>query len=167
MIASRLLVEEKLYDTDVEMDISSYFGGIQPINPPPKGDTEAEWLEWVTELEGIIEQFSSKLQGRYRKNQRLKAWEWVKKREGNYKSGKCKQQLRRDLGEPQRGGLLSSVENAQESYVSAEGVESVRPACMVEEPELVKAALADNFSKWFGKGRKKQMVYRQTNMEEM
>ena len=132
MIASRLLVEEKAYDPKVEMDISSCFGGIQPLNSPPIGDTEGEWSEWVIELERIIEQLSSKLQGRYRKNQRLKAWEWAQKREDNYKSGKCKQQLRRDLGEPQRGGLLFSVETAPEAYVSAEGVELVRPACLVE-----------------------------------
>ena len=59
----------------------------------------------------------------------------------NYKSGQCKQQLRRDLGESQRGGLLFSVETAPEVYVSAEGVEILRPACLVEEPELVKGAL--------------------------
>ena len=95
------------------------------------------WSEWVIELEKIVEQLSSKLQGRYRKNQRLKAWEWAQKREDNYKSGKCKDQLRRDLREPQKGGLLSSVETAPEVYVSAEGVELVRPACSVEEPEQV------------------------------
>ena len=90
MIASRKLVEETLYDPDVEMDISSCFGGIQPLNSPPAGDTEAEWSEWVTELEKIVEQLSSKLHGRYRKNQRLKTWEWAKKREENYQSGQCK-----------------------------------------------------------------------------
>ena len=79
----------------------------------------------------------------------------------NYKSGKCKQQLRRDLGELQRGGLLSSVETAPEAYVSAEGVELVRPACLVEEPEQVKEALGDNFSKWFGKGRRKWFIDKQ------
>ena len=61
-----------------------------------------------------------------------------------YKAGQCKQQLRRDLGEPLRGGLLSSVEVPQESYVNDEGIESVRPACTVEEPEQVKEALAAN-----------------------
>ena len=70
-------------------------------------------------------------------------------------------QLRRDLGEPLRGGLLSSVEIAQESYVSAEGIESVRPARTVEELEQVKEALADNFSKWFGKGRCKWFIDKQ------
>ncbi len=40
LIASRLLVEEKSYDPEVEMDISSYFGGVQPLNLPPKDDTE-------------------------------------------------------------------------------------------------------------------------------
>jgi hypothetical protein len=83
MIASRMLVEEKLYDPTVEMDISSCFGGIQPINPPPAGDTEAEWAEWITELEKIVEQLYSKLQGRYRKNQRLTQWAWAKQREDN------------------------------------------------------------------------------------
>ena len=39
--------------------------------------------------------------------------------------------------------------------MGAEGVESVRPACTIEEPELVKEALADNFSKWFGKGTRR------------
>ena len=42
MIASRLLVEEKVYNPEVEMDISSCFGGIQPLNSPPTGDTEGE-----------------------------------------------------------------------------------------------------------------------------
>ena len=108
-----------------------------------------------------MEQLASKLQGRYRKNQRLKTWEWAKKREETYKAGQCKQQLRRDLGEPLRGGLLSSVEVPQESYVNDEGIESVRPACTVEEPEQVKEALAANFSKWFGKGRTKWFIDKQ------
>ncbi len=34
-----------------------------------------------------------------------------------------------------------------------EDIASNRPACTVEEPEEVKEALAENFSKWFGKGR--------------
>jgi hypothetical protein len=115
LIASRKLVEDTEYDPDLEMDISSCFGGIQPLNPPPLGDTDDEWTEWITDLEKIVEQLAGKLQGRYRKNQRLKTWEWAKKREETYKSGQCKQQLRRDLGEPLRGGLLSSIETAQES----------------------------------------------------
>ena len=91
LIASRKLVEDTVYDPDVEMDISSCFGGIQPLNNPPTGDTEVEWAEWVTDLEKIVEQLASKLQGRYRKNQRLKTWEWAKKREETYKAGQCLQ----------------------------------------------------------------------------
>ena len=158
LIASRMLVEDSVYDPDVEMDISSCFGGIQPLNLPPTGDTEAEWAEWVSDLEKIVEQLASKLQGRYRRNQRLKKWAWAKKREETYKAGQCKKQLRRDLGEPLRGGLLSSVETAQESYVNDAGIESVRPACKVEEPEQVKEALSANFSKWFGKDRVKWFI---------
>jgi hypothetical protein len=161
LIASRKLVEDTEYDPDLEMDISSCFGGIQPLNLPPSGDTDAEWAEWVTDLEKIVEQLASKLQGRYRKNQRLKTWEWAKKREETYKSGQCKQQLRRDLGEPLRGGLLSSIETVQESSVNDEGIASTRPACTVEEPEEVKEALAANFSKWFGKGRRKWFIDKQ------
>ena len=141
------------------ISVLSCFGGVQPLNFPPTGDTEDEWAEWVSDLEKIVEQLAGKLQGRYRKNRRLKTWEWAKKREETYKAGQCKQQLRRDLGEPVRGGLLSSVETAQESYVNDEGIESVRPACTIEEPEQVKEALAANFSKWFGKGRERQMVH--------
>ena len=42
-----------------------------------------------------------------------------------------------------------------------EGIESVRPARTVEEPEQVKEALAANFSKWFGKGRTKWFIDKQ------
>ena len=90
-IASRKLVEDTVYDPDVEMDISSCSGGIHPLNIPPTGDTEAEWAEWVSDLEKIVEQLASKLQGRYRKNQRLKTWEWAKKREETYKAGHAMQ----------------------------------------------------------------------------
>ena len=42
-----------------------------------------------------------------------------------------------------------------------EGIESVRPACTIEEPEQVKEALAANFSKWIGKGRDKWFIDKQ------
>ena len=82
MIASRLLIEEHVYNPDVEMDISSCFGGIQPLHPPQIDDTEEAWAEWITELGKIVEQLSSKLQGRYRKNQRLKTCMGMGKKTG-------------------------------------------------------------------------------------
>ena len=161
MINSRKLVEEGTYDPDVELDISSCFGGIQPLNTPPGGDSEVEWAEWVHELKEIIAQLYGKLHGRYRKNQRLKTWEWAQKRDESYKSGKCKQQLRRDLGDQARSGLLSRVEIAQEVHVRQDGSEETRPARTVEEPKQVKEALVENFSKWFGKGRCKWFIGKQ------
>ena len=153
-----MLVEDAYYDPEVEMDISSCFGGVQPLNPPPGGDSELEWSEWIHELEQIVKQLSCKLHGRYRKNQRLKCFEWAQKRDESYKSGKCKEQLRRDLGEPTKGGLLSTVESIPEPYVREDGSEDVRPARIVEEPEQVKELLADNFSQWFGEGRNKWLI---------
>ena len=158
MIRSRMLVEDAYYDPEVEMDISSCFGGVQPLTPPPGGDSELEWSEWIHELEQIVKQLSCKLHGRYRKNQRLKCFEWAQKRDESYKSGKCKEQLRRDLGEPTKGGLLSTVESIPEPYVREDGSEDVRPARIVEEPEQVKELLAANFSQWFGEGRNKWFI---------
>ena len=64
MIRSRELVEDGQYDPEVEMDISSCFGGVQPLNSPPAGDSVLEWTEWTHELEQIVKQLSCKLQGR-------------------------------------------------------------------------------------------------------
>ena len=158
MICSRALVEEENYDLKVELDISSCFGGVQPLNWPPEGESEQEWLAWIHELEQIVKQLSHKLHGRYRKNQRMKCFEWAKKKDESYKSGKCKDQLRRDLGEPTNGGLLCSVELSSVASVGEDGTEVVRQACIVEEPEQVKELLAANFCSWFGKDRNKWFI---------
>ena len=158
MICSRALVEDANYDPEVEMDISSCFGGVQPLNLPPEGESEQEWSAWIHELKQIVEQLSHKLHGRYRKNQRLKCFEWAQKKDESYKSGKCKEQLRRDLGEPTKGGLLCSVELPSVAFVWDDGTEDVQPACTVEEPEQVKELLAANFCSWFGKGRSKCLL---------
>ena len=120
-----------------------------------------EWSEWTHELEQIVKQLSCKLHGRYRKNQLLKCFEWAKKRDESYKSGKCKEQLRRDLGEPTKGGLLSTVESIPEPYVREDGSEDVRPARIVEEPEQVKELLAAKFSQWFGEAEQRQWGFKQ------
>ena len=70
MIRSRMLVEDAYYDPEVEMDISSCFGGVQPLTPPPGGDSELEWSEWIHELEQIVKQLC-KLHGRYGKTNDL------------------------------------------------------------------------------------------------
>ena len=88
----------------------------------------------------------------------MKCFEWAKKKDESYKSGKCKEQLRRDLGEPTKGGLLCSVELSSVASVGEDGTEVDRQACIVEEPEQVKELLAANFCSWFGKDRNKWFI---------